>query len=321
MRRRHRATAFWLTVLVAIGVWGATAGPAAAGGRESCNGDPSLCGRRLNEVVLAATHNSMSAQSLGWQIPNQQVGIPDQLRLGVRGFLLDTYYAHREPNGTVVNDPTPTAQSQIYLCHVLCQLGATPLVDVLRSMRDFLRANPSNVLVIVNEDSVSPTDFAAVVESSGLLQHVYKGEPGPKWPKLRKMIRRSEQVVLLAERQSAPVPWYHQAYSGILQETPYNWPALSQLTDPSNWPESCRPFRGGTTGSLFLMNHWSPPVAPTPATSAVVNATDTIVGRASTCAYVRGAIPNIVAVDLFQSGGLLQAVAELNRRFAPARPG
>jgi hypothetical protein len=200
---------------------------------------------------------------------------------------------------------------------VLCQLGATPLIDVLRSMRDFLRANPSNVMVIVNEDSVAPSDFAAVVKSSGLLRHVYKGEPGPRWPKLRKMIHRREQVVLLAERQSAPVPWYHQAYSGILQETPFNWPALSQLTDPRQWPESCRPNRGGTTGSLFLLNHWSPPVAPSPATSAVVNAADTIVGRASTCAFVRRAVPNIVAVDLFQSGGLLEAVGRLNRRFAP----
>ena len=69
------------------------------------------------------------------------------------------------------------------------------------------------------------------------------------------------------------------------------------------------------------MNHWSPPVAPSPATSAVVNAADTIVGRANTCAFVRGAIPNIVAVDMFQSGGLFEAVARLNRRLRPALRG
>jgi hypothetical protein len=200
---------------------------------------------------------------------------------------------------------------------VVCRLGATRLAEVLTAMRDFLRANPSNVLVIINEDSVTPADFAAVVKSSGLLRHVYRGEPGPKWPRLRRMIRRRDQVVILAERQSAPVPWYHQAYSGILQETPYTWPAVTQLTQPSQWPASCRPFRGGMTGSLFLMNHWSPPLAPSPATSAVVNATDAIVGRASTCAFVRNAVPNIVAVDMFQSGGLIEAVRRLNQRFAP----
>ncbi len=317
MRGRRTTTASAIVILVALGALLAAATPAAAGGHDRCNGEPDLCERRLNEVVLAATHNSMSAQSLGWQIPNQQVGIPDQLRQGVRGFLLDTYYAHREPDGSVVNDPAKTPQSEIYLCHVVCRLGATRLAEVLTAMRDFLRANPSNVLVIVNEDSVAPADFAAVVKSSGLLRHVYRGEPGPKWPRLRKMIRRRDQVVILAERQSAPVPWYHQAYSGILQETPYTWPAVTQLTQPSQWPASCRPFRGGTTGSLFLMNHWSPPLAPSPATSAVVNATDAIVGRASTCAFVRKAVPNIVAVDMFQSGGLIEAVRRLNQRFAP----
>jgi hypothetical protein len=44
-----------------------------------------------------------------------------------------------------------------------------------------------------------------------------------------------------------------------------------------------------------------------------VNATNTIVGRATTCRNVRGRLPTIVAVDMFQSGGLLEAVRQLNR--------
>ena len=79
MRRRHGITAFWLSLLIAIGAAAATAGAAGAVGRDGCNGDPSLCKRQFNNVVLPAAHNAMSAQSLGWAIPNQQVGIPDQL--------------------------------------------------------------------------------------------------------------------------------------------------------------------------------------------------------------------------------------------------
>jgi hypothetical protein len=288
------------------------AAPAAARPRQ-CNGEHRLCHRPFNQVVLPAAHNAMSAQSLGFLIPNQQVGIPDQLRAGVRGFLFDTYYAHRDPNGTVVNDSTPTPQSQIYLCHVLCQIGATPLIDVLRAMRSFLDAHPNNVLLIINEDYVSPEDFAREVRRSGLGRHVYRGRTGPIWPTLAKMIRRRGQVVMLAEHDSGTVPWYHEAYNGILQETAYTWATPDLITNPANWPASCAPNRGGTTGSLFLMNHWSPPVAPTPAGSAVVNATNTIVGRATTCRSVRGLMPTIVAVDMFQSGGLLEAVRQLNR--------
>jgi len=299
--------------LIGLAVALATVGSlTAAEGALACNGSWRLCDRHFNEVVLPATHNAMSAQALGWSLPNQQVGIPDQLRLGVRGFLIDTYYAHREPSGTVVIDRPPTAQSELYLCHVACQLGATPLIDVLRALRNFLRQNPRNVLAIVNEDSVSPEDFAREFKRAKLLRHVWRGRTGPRWPTLRKMIRKRRQLVVLAERDSGSVRWYHEAYGGILQETAFTWPTPELLTDPARWTASCAPNRGGRTGSLFLMNHWSPPLAPSPATSALVNATDVLVGRARACRAARGLIPNIVAVDMFLSGGLFEAVRRLN---------
>jgi hypothetical protein len=56
-------------------VLAATAAPAHAA--LSCNGSSKLCSRTFDKVVLPATHNSMSAAALGFQIPNQPVGIPD----------------------------------------------------------------------------------------------------------------------------------------------------------------------------------------------------------------------------------------------------
>jgi hypothetical protein len=277
-----------------------------------CNGDRRLCDRHFNKVVLPATHNSMSALSLGWSIPNQQVGIPEQLRAGVRGFLIDTYYGHPDANGTVITDRVPTPASSLYVCHVVCQIGATPLADVLVEIRRFLERNPRNVIAIINEDSVSADDFAREVRRTGLGRHVWRGRTGPRWPRLRKMIQKRRQVVMLAERDSGNVGWYHEAYSGIVQETNYNWPTPDLVTDPAKWPASCAPNRGGTNGSLFLMNHWSPPVAPSPAGSAIVNARDVIVGRARACRVARGLMPTIVAVDMFQSGDLLGAVRRLN---------
>jgi hypothetical protein len=290
----------------------AAAAPAAArGGPMRCNGEAALCDRPFDRTVLPATHNAMSAHALGWQFPNQQYSIGDQLRLGVRGFLIDTYYGHRQPDGAVVTDPVKTPQSELFVCHVLCQLGATPLVDVLRAVRDHLRAEPDSVLAVVNEDSIAPRDFRRAVRRSGLRRYVYRGRTGP-WPTLRQMIRRRQQVVLLAERDSGTVPWYHEAYGGIVQETPYTFGAPELLTDPAQWEASCRPNRGGTSGSLFLMNHWSPPFAPTPAGSAIVNAAQVIAGRAATCARVRGRLPTLIAVDMFGAGGLLEAVRWLN---------
>jgi hypothetical protein len=285
---------------------------------EGCNGVRELCNRPLDQVVLPTAHNAMSAASLGWTFPNQPVGIPRQLAHGVRGFLWDVHYGHESASGSVVTDAVETPQSKLYLCHQACQLGATPLIEVLKAIRIFLHFHPRNVIVIVNEDYVSPTDYAQEFTSSGLGKHVYRGSTD-SWPRLRTLIRNRRQVVLLAEHDSGVVPWYHEAYSGVLQETRYDWPTPDLITSPDNWTASCAPNRGGTTGSLFLMNHWSPPFAPTPAGSASVNATDVLVGRARACEARRGKLPNLVAVDQFLSGGLFEAVRQLNAGVATRR--
>ena len=183
------ALAVALALLVALLAAGTSAARAPV-----CNGERSLCGRHFNQVVLPAAHNAMSAQSLGWSIPNQQVGIPDQLAQGIRGFLFDTYYAHREPTAPWSPTVTPTPQSSLYLCHVACQIGATPLIDVLRAMRSFLNKHPRNVLAIVNEDYVSPVDFNREFKRAGLRRHVWRGSTGPDWPTLRTMIRQRQSA-------------------------------------------------------------------------------------------------------------------------------
>lgn len=296
-------------------VLAATAAPAHA---LTCNGSAALCARPFNQVVLPATHNSMSAASLGFQIPNQPVGIPDQLKDGIRGFLIDTHYGRRQKDGMVVTDDDGKAtggRRDLYLCHVVCQIGNSKLVPVLRSMRDFLHRHPANVLLLDVEDYITPRDFVKAMKRSGLARYVYRGKPGPKWPTLKTMIKRKQKVVVLTEHRAGGAPWVHLDYAGIVQETAYTWNDPALITDPANWAASCAPNRGGTTGSLFLMNHWSPSTPraqPDPVADAQVNATDVLVGRARACQSVRGLLPTIVAVDQYRTGGLFQAVAQLN---------
>jgi hypothetical protein len=292
---------------------------ASAAAPKTCNGSSSLCARAFNRVVLPATHNSMSAASLGFQIPNQPVGIPDQLKAGIRGFLIDTHYGRRMPDGSVATDDDGKGTQGVrgtYLCHVACQIGATPLTGVLRSMRDFVKKHRGNVLLLDVEDYVTPKDFAKAMRKSGLLKYVYRGSTGPKWPKLSTMIKRRQQVVVLAEHRASPgLKWLHLDYRGIVQETRYTWDPAALITDPANWEASCSANRGGTIGSLLLMNHWSPPTPrqqPDPVADAQVNARDVLVGRARACQTVRGLMPTIVAVDQFKTGGLIAAVKELN---------
>ncbi len=283
-----------------------------------CNGQKVLCNQPFNEVVLPAAHNAMSTASLGWVLPNQSIAIPDQLELGIRGFLVDTYYGQLHDDGVVANASADDPGARTYFCHVYCQLGASELAPALRQITKFIRNHPNNVVLVENEDYIRPFDFAKAVKRSGLYDFVYKG-PTAEWPTLRRMIRSQQQVVMLADNDAGEVPWYHRTYQGILQETPYTFPNSKQLTEPSNWQASCGPNRGDVTGSMFLMNHWSPPTAPAVpdlGASALVNARGVIAGRARKCAEVRGRLPSIIAADQVTAGDLLGAVRDLNAEAA-----
>jgi hypothetical protein len=84
-----------------IGRGGVTEGPAAV---ATCNGHAELCDRPLDEVVLPATHNSMSVPLPGWFASLQERPIREQLEDGIRGLLFDTHYAERLANGRTRTD-------------------------------------------------------------------------------------------------------------------------------------------------------------------------------------------------------------------------
>ena len=286
---------------------------------KRCNGQRVLCDRPFNELVLAGSHNAMSSESLGWKLPNQSIAIPEQLEQKIRGLLVDTHYGRLNSDGMVITDddgevPASVGPRGTYFCHEFCELGSTKLAAGLREFRKFLRQHPNNVLLIDNEDYIEPEDFEAAVDKSKLSDYIYEGSTDD-WPTLREMIASHQQVVFLADNRGGSIPWYHRTYENLLQETPYTFNHADELTDPPNWRQSCGPNRGDATGSLFLMNHWSPPTPPaTPdlEASARVNARPVIFNRALRCAEVRGRLPSIVAVDQVTAGGLLQAVRDLN---------
>ena len=298
--------------------------PAAASAApvQPCNGHPTLCPRTLDQVVLPGTHNSMSAEELDWNLPNQIYGIPGQLRRGARAFLIDTYYGRPGPTNSGIENVSKGEGSQagldLYLCHSSCGGGASDLVEVFEEVDNFLNRNPREVLVFINEDYVTATDFAGAVEESGLIEHVYQGPTGP-WPTLNEMISSGGRVLFLAQSDAAGVPWYHRAYDGPMRETPYTFNFYSEadygkLTAPDQLAESCQPNRGGNAGDLFLMNHWMLGSAVTPLQSVaeVVNTKAALVNRARACERLRGKLPTILAVDFFGTGDVVGAARALN---------
>jgi hypothetical protein len=309
----------------------------------ACNGSRALCSRPLNEVAFAGTHNSMAAAGEpGWLFPAQDAGIPAQLRDGIRALLIDTHYGVQTQRG-VASELSPGSKSrakiadevgdtfvktaerlrsrlgyrgggksEVFLCHAFCEVGATPAVAALTEVHRFLVAHPGEVLILSIEDDTSARSTADAIRASGLEREVYRGKAGPPWPTLGEMVERGQRVLVLAENDPGDIPWMHRQ-DAVAQETPYRFETVPELRAP----DSCRANRGGTRGSLLLVNHWidtSP--APRPTLAERVNATDFLGRRLARCERERRMLPNVVAVDFYREGDVIGDVAKLNRAAA-----
>ncbi len=323
---------------------------AAGGGDEAptltpvtCNGYAALCNRSLNDVSLAATHNSMASVTVPrWLFGQQDGTIEDQLNHGIRGLLIDTYYGFAQPGGVRTDlESLPklkTAEQElgapavnaalrirsrlgsgsegmpgIFLCHGFCELGAVTLASALADLRSFLVSNPGEVVVIINQDEgVAPSEIERAFAKAGLLDLVYRGPLGP-FPTLRAMIDSDQRLVVMAENDAGAVAWYHLAYEHALQETPFRFKDAAALTDSGALAASCQPNRGPGSAPLFLLNHWVDTTpAPRPSLAAIVNARAVLLARAQACRRIRGRLPNLVAVDFYRRGDVLGVVNTLN---------
>lgn len=348
-RRRRRVPARALASALGAGCIAAVGVLALAATNEAeeppfeitaCNGSAALCDRTLDKVVFPSTHNSMSAATeRGWLFANQNDGVSAQLAAGVRGLLIDTHYGIQTKKGVYTVLP-PGSKSreklagplgepgiaalnrirkrieyggggkrEIFWCHAFCELGATRGVRLLEEVRDFLATHPYEVLIISIEDDASPQDTAKLFDESGLLNYVYRGPLRPM-PTLRELIESGERLIVMGEDDVGAVPWFRQQFD-LVQETPYRFRNLSELERPA----SCDPERGQRGNPFFLLNHWidtSP--APRVTLARRANSRRVLLGRARNCQRLRGALPNLAAVDLYREGDLFAVVSELNRR-------
>lgn len=305
-----------------------------------CNGSPDLCGRRVNEVVFPGTHNSMSAaDARGWALANQRYTIRRQLRDGIRLFLIDSHYGVRAPNGRVrtdleaegkdrnrineILDPVQLAAAkrlagriglggldpsrrEPYLCHSVCELGATPMAGALVEYRRFLDRNPGEVLVLFVEPSITPRDTEAVFRKAGLLHYAAALDRTKPLPTLGQLIRANRRLVVLTERDGGALPWYHDGFD-YAQDTPLGAKTAAQF--------SCDRFRGDPNSPLLMINHWIDEFPPPVSKNGRINGADAIVRRARACERVRGMPLSLIAVDHYDrgsGGGVVEAARRLN---------
>ena len=304
----------------------------------TCNGYGQLCGRRLDEVVFAGTHNSMSAaDSPGWLIANQDRDVGNQLQDGIRLFKISTHYAVKNSAGWVTTDiaaegarvnrvagklpprarealqrlsrslsnGSPAAgRRDIWLCHTLCELGATRMVDFLATIRRFLELNPDQVIVLFDEDYVAERDLRSAFKRAGLFRRLATLQQGEPLPTLGDLIRSQHNLVVFSQKPpSGKYPWNPYAFNWI-QDTPLGATKPSQFT--------CKVYRGTRGEPLLMMNNWADVFPPRPTPNLPLVKRAFILARARQCVQQRGRTPNLILTDYYNRGDVVGTVALLN---------
>jgi len=317
---------------------------------STCNGYAQLCSRRVDEVVFAGTHNSMSAaDSRGWLIANQDRALTQQLDDGIRLFKISTHYGTADSSGRVVTDigaeasrlnrvaaklapaarralerfsrslspgSLQTQKRAIWLCHTLCELGATQMIAFLTTIRRFLDRNPNQVVILFDEDYVSERDLQDAFKRSGLYRRLATLQRGQPLPTLASLISSRHNVLVFAQNPpSGEYPWNMNAFTWI-QDTPLGAQKPSQFT--------CRLYRGQSENPLLMMNDWADIFPPRPTPNLPLVKRGFILARSRQCVAQRGAVPNLILTDYYNRGDVVGAVAELNgvagQRPAPLVP-
>ncbi len=334
-----------LAVLMLLVGWGAVPVSSAADGAgtdgtgQACNGDVRLCTRRFTDVAYPASHNAMSqATDRSWFIPEQGLTLSGQLDLGVRALLVDVWLGYPTQGGRVataraaygqaraaaesdlgpeavaaglrvfdaVADPAPAGPERLYMCHGLCEIGASDFVAGMEQVRSWLQAHPREVLTIIVENHADPARVGAALDQAGLAQLAFTPPPahGP-WPTLGELVSSGRRVLVMLEEGDGGgrYPWLGDGYAGLLQETPYTFRTATDF--------SCLSNRGRLDAPLFLVNHWLANFDHLVSSAQAVNADGVLGVRAQTCREQRR-FPNYLAVNYADIGDAIAVVRRLN---------
>lgn len=305
-----------------------------------CNGQASLCDKRLNEVLWPGTHNSMAAADVaGWSIPDQRRSIGRQLNDGIRLFLLDPHYGRVLSTGRVQTDfqaegrnankvaaelsPDALAavdrlgvnltassgvrgQKEVFLCHTVCELGATRFTETLATMRTFLRAHPSTVLTMILENYVTDEDLQRAFAATKTEDYAVTLKRGQPLPTLQQLIDDDQRLVVFTEEPpTGSVPWLNDAFTYI-QDTPLGNRSAEQLAT------KCTRYRGTADSPFLMLNNWVERFPPSPTANRPAQTTDFLNARIARCAKKRDMPVALIATDFYEQGDLVGVAKALN---------
>ncbi|RAK87090.1 tat pathway signal sequence [Aspergillus costaricaensis CBS 115574] len=278
---------------------------------QPCNGYTEFCSRQYSNITMVTAHNSPFVKKNNIAA-NQMYKVKTQLEDGVRMLSFEAHYY----------------EDDIYLCHSSCDLlNMGTLEDYLTTVTDWIKDNPYDVvtILIVNSDYVSPWNFTAPIENSGLIDYVYEPWKIPMslddWPTLSEMILDGKRAVVFMDYQAnqTAIPYILDEFTQMW-ETPFS---------PLNTSFPCTVQRPpGITAAqaeerMYMINHnlnleivfeGIDILVPD---SAQINETNAVSGygslglMANNCRAKWDRPPNFLLVDYYNDGNFQGSVFEV----------
>jgi hypothetical protein len=259
-----------------------------------CNGQVAYCAMRYDELCQAATHDSAASSAQYWRYPTQNQAVSSQLATSIRVLSLEV----------------ERYQDAVSVCRGDCTLGNTPFRTVLLAVKDFLDANPREVVTLLVDTSLDVGSVEPEFVASGLDAVAWAQNETEPWPTLQAMIDASKRLVVFANPLGTGPPWLLPRQDWIW-ETGSDWTSLPAM--------NCSPAVGDTARPLYLVYHGlveapdgDRPGQPSEALASEANAWPTVTARLQACAAQFGHGPNFVVVDFFNLGDPIGATQVMN---------
>lgn len=270
--------------------------------QQPCNGHPSLCPKRLNEVFYPMTHNSFAVGSYNTTGANQRTNITTQLQNGIRALNLDFHYS--------------ADNTTVQLCHGSCFiLNRGPLVATLTEIRKWMEGNRRELVWIIVENGppVRTQDIDNVVKASGIDRMLVQLTPGGQLPTLGELINADKRLLLHIVPLPAPFPPYMHPEFDWISETPFEQYSESAWTCAMDRPRNqARPF--------VLVNHWIYETVlgfgvadSNPTRVAATNSFQKMKDHINKCRSIRRQFVNFLNIDWYDNSEIFRVAADINQ--------
>ncbi|KAJ5552714.1 PLC-like phosphodiesterase [Penicillium frequentans] len=289
----------------------ATSSSTSATNTQACNGYTEFCERKYSNITMVTAHNSPFVKKNS-VAANQDYKVTQQLNDGIRMVSFEAHYY----------------EDDIYLCHTSCELlNMGTLEAYLTTVTKWIKKNPYDVvtILIVNSDYVSPSNFSAPIQNSGLVDYAYEPWKIPMslddWPTLSDMILTGKRAVIFMdyEADQAEYPYLLDEFSQMW-ETPFSplnrsFPCTVQRpTGISTTQANNRMYMANHNLNLEIVFDDIDILIPD---SAQINVTNAVSGygslgvMANNCRSDWDRPPNFLLVDYYNDGNFAGSVFEV----------